>query len=178
MKTLALVLAASMAVAACASNKTETVAPAMSGMPVAPVAAATPAAPHSTALSPAQIDAQTLSTQLNGLQKKSVYFAFKSTEIATEYRDTIQQQAAFIRAHPKDSVTLAGNTDERGSEEYNLALGQKRAATVQHAFVLLGVPHAQVKSMSYGESQPRLTCHAETCWQENRRVDFAHSLAP
>ena len=173
MKTLALVIAVSISVAACASNKSE---PAVAATP-APAAVSVQAAPQSTALSQAEIDAQALSAQLNGLQKKSVYFAFDSAKVAAEYNDTIQQQAAFIKAHPKDSVTLAGNADERGSEEYNLALGQKRAAAVHHELALLGVPDGKVKAMSYGESKPRLTCHDESCWKENRRVDFAHSLA-
>ena len=174
MKTLALAIAVSISVAACASNKSDTVAPVM---PVAPAAATTQAAPQSTALSQTEIDAQALKSQLSALQKKSVYFAFDSAKVAAEYNDNIQQQAAFIKAHPKDSVTLAGNADERGSEEYNLALGQKRAAAVHHEFTLLGVQDAKVKAMSYGESKPRLTCHDESCWKENRRVDFVHSLA-
>lgn len=174
MKTLAVVIAASLALAACASNKTE---PSVASTPAAPVAVTAPAAPQSAALSQAEIDAQALKAEVEGLQKKSVYFAFDSAKIAPEYSANLQQQAAFIKAHGQDVVTVSGNADERGSEEYNLALGQKRAAAVQHELKLSGVADNKVKAISYGESQPRLTCHEESCWKENRRVDFTHSLA-
>lgn len=174
MKSLIVVIATSLVLAACASNKTE---PNMTSMPAAPVAATAPVAPQTATLSQADIDAQALKAEVDGLQKKSVYFAFDSAKVAPEYIAGLQQQAAFIKAHGQDVVTVSGNADERGSEEYNLALGQKRAAAVAHELKLSGVADGKVKAISYGEAQPRLTCHEESCWKENRRVDFAHSLA-
>jgi peptidoglycan-associated lipoprotein len=69
---------------------------------------------------------------------------------------------------------LEGNADERGSREYNLALGQNRAEAVKHALQLLGVPDSQVEVVSFGEEKPRSTCHEEKCWAENRRVDVSN----
>ncbi len=71
-------------------------------------------------------------------------------------------------------VTVAGNTDERGGSEYNLALGQRRAQSVKSALGLLGVQDAQVEAVSYGKEKPRATGHDEAAWQQNRRADFVY----
>ncbi len=71
---------------------------------------------------------------------------------------------------------MEGNADERGSAEYNLALGDRRANAVRKNLELLGIPTAQIKTLSFGEEKPRLLCHEEKCWQENRRDDFVHKL--
>jgi peptidoglycan-associated lipoprotein len=76
------------------------------------------------------------------------------------------------------SVRLEGNADERGSTEYNLALGQKRAEAVRHAMALLGVPEGSMEAVSYGKEKLRAKCHEEKCWAEDRRVDFAAKKAP
>ena len=93
-----------------------------------------------------------------------------------EYRNIIQQQADFVVAHSKDIVTIQGNADERGSEEYNIALGDKRANAARKNLELLGVPSSQIKIVSFGEEKPREICHEEKCWKENRRDDFIHGL--
>lgn len=112
-----------------------------------------------------------LSNQLQEMQKKSVYFDFDSFNIKPEYRDVIQQQAEFLKTNA-GSVTLEGNSDERGSAEYNLALGDKRAHAVRKALEIFGVKSNQINVVSFGEEKPRSTCHEEKCWGENRRVDF------
>jgi len=112
---------------------------------------------------------------LREMQKKSVYFDFNEFTIKPEYREVIQQQADFMKAHG-NTVTLEGNSDERGSSEFNLALGSKRANSVRKALEFLGVPSSQIKSVSFGEEKPKLSCHEEKCWQENRRVDFSGTL--
>ena len=109
--------------------------------------------------------------QLQELQKKSVYFDFDKFDVKAEYRDVIQQQSDYVKANPS-SVTVEGNADERGSSEYNLALGNKRAAAVAKMMGVLGVKRDQINVVSFGEEKPRTTCHDETCWAENRRVDF------
>jgi len=111
------------------------------------------------------------SNQLQETQKKSVYFDFDSFNIKPEYRDVIQQQAELLLANA-GSVTLEGNSDERGSAEYNLALGDKRAYAVRKALELFGVKSNQINVVSFGEEKPRSTCHEEKCWDQNRRVDF------
>lgn len=113
-----------------------------------------------------------------GLQDKSVYFDFNMFVVKPEYRDLLRQHADILQAHPNDSVTLEGNADERGSPEYNLALGSKRVRTVRAQLVLLGIAKSRVHEASYGEERPRATCHEEKCWQQNRRVDFVYRTVP
>lgn len=162
MKNLMVFVAVSFVLAACAST---------------PKQASTAPAPQAKGLSQAQIDAQKLTAELSTLKNKSVYFDFDKSVVKPEYSGTVQQQAEFIQAHGNDVVTLEGNCDERGSNEYNLALGQRRADAVRKDIELLGVKADQVKTVSFGEEKPRLTCHAEKCWKENRRVDFDHQLS-
>ena len=110
------------------------------------------------------------------LEKQSIYFDFDRYAVKPEYRNIVQIQAEFIKAHKNAMVTVEGNADERGSNEYNLALGDKRANAVRKNLELLGVPATQIRAVSMGEEKPRLSCHEEKCWKENRRADFAHKL--
>ena len=130
----------------------------------------------SVSISSAEIEAQKLAAELQALQKRSVYFDFDKYAVKPEYQETVQQQAAFLKTHKNDIVTVEGNADERGSAEYNLALGDRRANAVRKNLELLGIPTAQIKTLSFGEEKPRLLCHEEKCWQENRRDDFVHKL--
>lgn len=132
---------------------------------------------QATGVSQAQVNAQKLADEVKTLKGKSVYFDFDQSIVKPEYANVVQEQAQFVKAHGTDTVTLEGNCDERGSREYNLALGQRRANAVAQQLKLLGVNASQIKTISYGEERPRLTCHAERCWKVNRRVDFDHKLA-
>jgi len=114
---------------------------------------------------------ETTASQLQEMQHKSIYFDRDQFTIKSEYNSIIQQQAEFAKAHGQP-LTLEGNADERGSSEYNLALGSKRANAVKKSLEILGVPAKQIKSLSFGEEKPKASCHEEKCWQENRRVDF------
>ena len=109
-----------------------------------------------------------------GLQDKSVYFDFDQFTVKPEYRPLLQQHADILKAHPQDTVTLEGNSDERGSSEYNLALGSKRANVVKTQLMLMGIAGSRIQEASYGEEKPRAECHDESCWQQNRRVDFEY----
>ena len=121
-------------------------------------------------------EAQKAAAELQALQRKSVYFDFDKYVVKPEYVEVVRQQAEFIKMHKNDFVTVEGNTDERGSGEYNLALGDRRAEAVRKNLEILGVPAAQIRAVSFGEEKPRLTCHEEKCWQEDRRDDFVHKL--
>lgn len=149
-----------------------------SGSPAAAKSGATigSAAETKVSVSSAEIGANKLAAELQELQKQSVFFDFDKYDIKPEYRDVIQKQAEFIRAHENDVVTVEGNCDERGSTEYNIGLGDRRANAVRKNLGLLGIPASQIKVVSFGEEKPRLLCHEEKCWQENRRGDFAHKL--
>ena len=173
MKKLIATFAVCLVLAACASTPKTAQQPA--AQPEAkPAVEPPPAAVQSAIPSQAEIDARKLAEQLQDLKNKSVYFDFDKSIVKPEYQDTVQQQADFIKSHSNDTVTLEGNCDERGSNEYNLALGDRRATAVRKMLEVLGVPISQMRTVSFGEEKPRLTCHAEECWKENRRVDFDH----
>lgn len=127
-------------------------------------------------VSSADIEAKKLAAEMQELQKRSIYFDFDKYAVKPEYLEVIRQQATFIKAHKNDIVTVEGNADERGSNEYNLALGDKRANAARKSLELLGIPATQIKTISLGEEKPRLSCHEEKCWKENRRDDFVHKL--
>ncbi|OIQ92986.1 outer membrane lipoprotein Omp16 precursor [mine drainage metagenome] len=122
----------------------------------------------------AETEAQKMSRLLTTLSKESVYFDFDKYNVKPQYENVIQQNADFMKEFGKDTVVLEGNTDERGSKEYNLALGQKRAESVGQALKLMGIPDSRIEAVSFGEEKPRATCNEEKCWKENRRVDFDH----
>ena len=168
-----LVIAVSMALAACAAS---TPAPIKQGSQPSTTSANTP---QTGVLSRSDVDAQALAAQAAQIRDlRSVYFDYGTVDVKPEYNAIIQQQADFMNSHPDDSVTLEGNTDERGSDEYNLALGDSRAAAVRKVMLVLGIDASRIKTVSFGEEKPRLTCHEESCWKENRRVDFTHSKLP
>jgi len=122
----------------------------------------------------AETEAQRLEHLRAALAKKSIYFDYDNFSLKPQYQDVVKQNADLMKQAGKDSVVLEGNADERGSKEYNLALGQKRAETVKKSLLLMGVPDGRIEAISYGEEKPRAACQEEKCWQENRRVDFAH----
>lgn len=109
------------------------------------------------------------------LSKRSVLFDYDSYVIKDQYRPLIEAHAKFLVGHPKMKMLIQGNTDERGSREYNLALGQKRADAVKKGLVLLGVPESQLESVSLGEEKPSCTDSSENCWAANRRGDMLYS---
>jgi peptidoglycan-associated lipoprotein len=103
-----------------------------------------------------------------------VYFDFDSFAILPQFQGLISAHARFLQSHPASHVTLEGNTDERGSREYNLALGQKRAEAVQRALVLGGASGGQIESVSFGAEKPADSGHDETAYAKNRRVEFRY----
>jgi peptidoglycan-associated lipoprotein len=178
MNKIAIVLA-SMLIAACSSTPKSVSSPAPQALdktPSSPVTTTNMAPAPVPNVSAAELESRKLAAEIQDLQRQSVYFDFDNSDIKPEYQDVILKQAEFIKAHKNDIVTLEGNCDERGSNEYNLALGDRRANAARKSLELLGVPEAQIKTVSFGEEKPRLTCHDEQCWKENRRDDFIHTL--
>ncbi|MFQ5416961.1 MAG: OmpA family protein [Myxococcota bacterium] len=105
---------------------------------------------------------------------KTIYFDFDQANIRADQRAELQADAKAIEAQPDlGVVTLQGNCDERGSEEYNLALGDRRAAAVKTYLVDLGVSASRLRTVSFGESKSAVAGHDESAWKWNRRVDFA-----
>ena len=108
------------------------------------------------------------------VQNESVYFDFDKYSIRPDQTQAITDNARLGTTYSNDFVTLQGNCDERGSREYNLALGQRRADAVKQRMVLLGIVEARIETVSFGKEKPRALCHDESCWSQNRRVDFVH----
>ena len=111
----------------------------------------------------------------NILSKRSVFFDFDSYVIKQEARALVEAHARFLVQNPQMRMLIQGNTDERGSREYNLALGQKRADAAKKALGLLGVSEGQLESVSLGEEKPRCEDRTENCYAENRRGDMLYT---
>lgn len=103
---------------------------------------------------------------------RSVYFAFNSYVVEDKYRPVLEGNAAYLTSHQSAHVQLQGNTDARGSREYNLALGQKRADAVMKGLEVLGVPASELEAVSFGKEKPKATGTTDADYAENRRVDF------
>lgn len=108
------------------------------------------------------------------LSKRSVYYDLDSYSVRDEYKSLVSAHAKYITDNRTAKTLIQGNTDERGSREYNLALGQKRADSVKKMMTLLGVPEAQIESVSLGKEKPRAEGHDEAAWTENRRADILY----
>jgi len=100
-----------------------------------------------------------------------VYFDYDSAVLRSDATGTLKKNAAAMRASPDATVTLEGHCDERGSEEYNLALGERRAEAVRKYLVDLGVPASRLRVVSFGEAKPAVMGHDEAAWKWNRRVE-------
>ena len=111
----------------------------------------------------------------NILSKRSIYFDFDEFVIKDQYRPIIEAHAKYLQANRSARATLQGHTDERGTREYNIALGQKRADAVKKMMVLLGAQEIQIETVSFGKEKPRREGHDESSWTENRRVDIVHA---
>ena len=109
------------------------------------------------------------------LSKRSIYFDYDSYEVKGEYKDLVAAHAKFLSNNRQFKMLIQGNTDERGSREYNLALGQKRSDAVKKMLTVLGAREDQVESVSLGEEKPKNEGHDEAAWSENRRGDMLYS---
>jgi peptidoglycan-associated lipoprotein len=108
-------------------------------------------------------------------QKSIVYFDFDSSEIRSEYVSVIAAHAGYLVKFPNARVRLEGHTDERGSREYNIGLGERRAQAVRRALMLQGVADAQVTTVSYGEERPAVEGSDDAAHAQNRRVELVHA---
>ncbi|WP_456369771.1 peptidoglycan-associated lipoprotein Pal [Thermodesulfatator atlanticus] len=103
---------------------------------------------------------------------KAIFFDFDSYAIRDDMKERLMENARYLLEHPEIRVELQGNCDERGSSEYNLALGERRALAVKRYLLNLGVPEGQLTTVSFGEERPLDPRHNEEAWALNRRVDF------
>src|SRR5712692_5583665 len=151
----------------CASTPVEQSKPAepsvTPGLPVAPPLAGRPIQPSAP-----QGDA------LKDLTKRSVFYEYDKYDIKDEFLPVLQVPGKYLAENRGKKMLVQGNCDERGSREYNIALGQRRADGVKRMLVLMGATEAQVEPVSLGEEKPRCVDHNEGCWSQNRRSDMLY----
>jgi peptidoglycan-associated lipoprotein len=164
-------------VAACASTPLDENKPA----PVADKSASAPApAPAPDTRTVAKVDSMAgqpldpLMDPKSALAKRSIFFDFDRFEIRQEFTPTVEAHGRYLASNRGKRVVVEGNADERGSREYNLALGQKRAEAVKSRLLLLGATDTQVDTVSFGEERPKSGGHDESAWAENRRADLVY----
>ena len=177
------------AIAGCASTGSEDAAPVedkaaaatapgagtgatTSGTTTAPIGGVSGAtgAPASGATS-----AAALKDPRNILSKRNIYFDYDQFTVKDEYKPIVEAHAKYLQANRGARAIIQGNTDERGTREYNIALGQKRADAVKNLMLLLGATEIQIETVSFGKEKPRREGHDEASWTENRRVDIVHA---
>lgn len=108
------------------------------------------------------------------LFEKSVYFGFDEYTVQTKYQKMLSAHASYLKANTKQKIIIQGNTDDRGTAEYNLALGQRRSDAVRKSLNLMGVSDNQMEAVSFGKEKPKAQGSNEAAWQENRRADIAY----
>ncbi|MGO4277616.1 peptidoglycan-associated lipoprotein [Cupriavidus sp. OV038] len=166
MMTKSLALAALLALGACSSGvKLDDTA--KSGTGTAPTT-------DPRAVAPVDVSRDPLNDPNSPLAKRSVYFDFDSYSVKSDYQSLLQAHSQYLGANKGRKILIQGNTDERGTSEYNLALGQKRAEAVRRSLSSLGVPESQMEAVSLGKEKPKATGHDEASWAENRRADIAY----
>ena len=115
---------------------------------------------------------QSIKDQIQAFESEPIYFDFNSPDPRPQYRPLLEKKAAWLKSHPEYSLKIEGHCDERGTAEYNLALGERRAKVVMSYLVSLGVSPGRISTISYGEERPSASGHDERAWTKNRRAEF------
>ncbi|MEY3171736.1 MAG: hypothetical protein RJA27_816 [Pseudomonadota bacterium] len=140
--------------------------------------ASKPSAPSSSASEMSDdekdLDLASLRDPNNILSKRSIYFDYDKDVVKAEYKDLVAAHAKYVASHPKAKMTLTGNTDDRGSREYNLSLGQKRSVSVKKSMNVLGAQDTQIETVSFGEERADTNCKDDACHGKDRRVDISY----
>ena len=108
------------------------------------------------------------------LFEKSVYFGFDEYTVQTKYQKMLSAHASYLKANSNQKIIIQGNTDDRGTAEYNLALGQRRSDAVRKSLNLMGVSDNQIEAVSFGKEKPKAEVDTEAAWAENRRADIVY----
>lgn len=108
------------------------------------------------------------------LSVRVIYFDYDSSEVRSDYRLVVEAHTRYLIENPSTTIILEGHADERGSREYNLALGERRAQSVKQQMTLLGAASSQIRLVSYGEERSAVDGHDEASWQQNRRVEILY----
>jgi peptidoglycan-associated lipoprotein len=175
---LAVIPAVTMLLAGCSSTKPEetpSAAASTAGQSSKPAAAPPSSGTSSSSLEALQRGESTATPASSPL--KDVYFDFDSYALRTDARAVLKSNAEWLKANPGAQVQIEGHCDERGTTEYNLALGSKRAQSAKDYLVTLGIAGSRLSTISYGEELPVCTEHNEECWQKNRHDRFVSQTA-
>ena len=177
MRTTALiVVAVAAALAGCANKDVKTDTPVSDrSSNVTPPTATTAQGPRATPSNTAPLAGDPLRDPSNILSKRSVFFDLDSNSVKDEYRGLVQAHSRYLSDTRDSKIRIEGNCDERGSREYNLALGQRRAEAVKKVMTVLGVSDGRIETTSYGEEKPMAQGHDEQAWSQNRRADIKYS---
>jgi peptidoglycan-associated lipoprotein len=167
---LVLMIAGSLALAACSSKPKRADAPASGSA----TGAQSSGADSGNAAAGAEEGAAAAGPMSGTLAKRIVYFDFDSSEIKGEGTAIVAAHARYLAANPSVHVRLEGHTDERGSREYNIGLGERRAQSVRRALLLQGGSEGQLTTVSYGAERPVAAGSNESAWQQNRRVEIVY----
>jgi peptidoglycan-associated lipoprotein len=162
--------------AACAttSDTAPTPAPVDSGKPPAQVQTQ-PVKPVDVGGAPSSTPLSPLKDPKNILSQRSIFYDYDKFDVKDDYRAMVEAHARYLRENPGARMLIQGNTDERGSREYNVGLGQRRSDGVKRMLMLLGARDNQVESVSLGEEKPQNDGHNEAAWSKNRRSDILYS---
>ena len=174
--SIALLMAGAALLAGC-PKKHAVVEPPVAGTQVPGAAGAGEGA--STSTSPLGADANNAARGVGAegtgaLARKVIYFDFDKSEIKPEYADIVTAAAHNLTSNPKMRLKLEGNTDERGTREYNIGLGERRAQAVRRALMLQGVAESQISTVSFGAERPAAEGDDEAAWAKNRRVEVVY----
>ena len=175
MKNATALIAIALFAAACASDKdkpasvVESTPPSSStGSPGTPPIATRTPPPTASSMDP-------LRDPNSVLSKRSVYFDYDSNSVKDEYKTLVSAHAKYMGDKRESKIRIEGNCDERGSREYNLALGQRRAEAVKRMMTVVGVQEGRIETVSYGEEKPVAQGHDEQSWAQNRRADIRYN---
>jgi peptidoglycan-associated lipoprotein len=122
-----------------------------------------------------QLLGEPLKDPRNVLSKRSVYFDLDRYDVKDEYKPLVEAHGKYLQSNRSAKMTIQGNADERGSREYNIALGQRRADTVKRMMQIYGASESQIETVSFGKEKPRNTGHDDAAWAENRRDDIVYA---
>jgi peptidoglycan-associated lipoprotein len=172
---LYVVLALSVLAAGCASKETKTDTPVTERPSTTSSQAATSGGSQVTSNRTDSVAGNPLRDPNNVLSKRSVFFDYDSNAVKDEYRGLVQAHSRYMADKRDSKIRIEGNCDERGSREYNLALGQRRAESVKKVMTVLGVTDARIETTSYGEEKPAAQGHDEQSWSQNRRADIKYA---
>ena len=166
MKKVLMALIAALALAACSStDKKDDPAPVTDRTTPPPATATTTTTP---------ITVSPLKDPKNILSTRVIYFDFDSNVVKDEYRAMVQAHAKYLTENRSATLRIEGHTDERGSREYNIALGNRRAESVKKILVVLGVQEGRIEIISFGEEKPAEGGHDEASWAKNRRAELKY----